>query len=60
MLLVLRDGRLPPILNCRRPDIEAGLNLVVGNPVALAGDKILVTTNAIGGQTAAVVVRLVR
>ncbi len=60
MLLVLRDGRLPPILNCRRPDIEAGLNLVVGNPVALAGDKILVTTNAIGGQTAAVVVKLVR
>jgi 3-oxoacyl-[acyl-carrier-protein] synthase II len=59
-LLVLRNGRIPPILNCARPDPAAGLNLVTGAPAPLAGDTVLVTSNAIGGQTAAAVVRIMR
>jgi 3-oxoacyl-[acyl-carrier-protein] synthase II len=58
LLLLLGDGQVPPIANCTRPDTAAGLNLVVGKPVPMTGDTILATTNAIGGQTAAVVVRL--
>jgi len=56
--LLVAGGQVPAITNCTRPDTDAGLNLVVGEPQALAGDTILLTTNAIGGQTGAVVVRL--
>jgi 3-oxoacyl-[acyl-carrier-protein] synthase II len=59
-LLVLREGRVPPILNCERPDPAAGLALVAGHPAALKSDLVLVTSNAIGGQAAAAVVRLVK
>jgi 3-oxoacyl-[acyl-carrier-protein] synthase II len=59
-LLVLRDGQVPPILNCARPDPASGLNFVTGGPRPLRGDLILVASNAIGGQTAAVVVRVWR
>jgi 3-oxoacyl-[acyl-carrier-protein] synthase II len=59
-LLVLREGRVPPILNCARPDPAAGLALVVGHPAALKSDLVLVTSNAIGGQAAAAVVRLAK
>jgi 3-oxoacyl-[acyl-carrier-protein] synthase II len=55
-----RDGHVPPILNCDRPDTEAGLNFVIGKPVAMVRDTVLATTHAIGGQAAAVVVRLNR
>jgi hypothetical protein len=58
--LLARDGRLPPILNCDRPDSEAGLNFVIGKPAAMVRDTVLATTNAIGGQAAAAVVRLIR
>jgi 3-oxoacyl-[acyl-carrier-protein] synthase II len=58
MLMILKDGQVPPILNCDRPDTEAGLHVVVGQPAPLANKTLLVTTNAIGGQAAAVVVRL--
>jgi len=58
--LLARDGRLPPILNCERPDAEAGLNFVIGKPAAMVRDTVLATTNAIGGQAAAAVVRLIR
>jgi len=58
-LLVLREGQVPPILNCARPDPEAGLALVTGKPVALKSNLVLVTSNAIGGQAAAAVVRLI-
>ena len=59
-LLLLRDGRVPPILNCEDPDPASGLNFVRGRSQPLAGDLILVTTNAIGGQTAAAVIRVNR
>jgi len=55
-----RDGRVPPILNCTTPDPEVRLNLVVGEPREMQGDLILVTANAIGGQTAAAVIRVNR
>lgn len=58
MVVLASDGHVPPILNCDRPDPETGLNLVTGKPQPLAGDLILVTTNAIGGQTAAAVIRV--
>lgn len=57
-ILVLRQGQVPPILNCARPDPEAGLALVVGKPVNMKSELVLITSNAIGGQAAAVVVRL--
>jgi 3-oxoacyl-[acyl-carrier-protein] synthase II len=57
-LALLGDGRVPPIVNCTRPDAASGLNLVTGKPVAMARDLVLVTANAIGGQTAATVIRL--
>ena len=57
-ILLLREGQVPPILNCARPDPEAGLALVVGKPAALRSKVFLVTSNAIGGQAAAAVVRL--
>ena len=58
-ILLLCDGQVPPILNCARPDPEAGLALVVGKPAALKSKVVLVTSNAIGGQAAAAVVRLI-
>ena len=57
-ILVLRQGQAPPILNCARPDPEAGLALVVGKPVNMKSELVLITSNAIGGQAAAAVVRL--
>lgn len=59
-LLFLKDGQVPPILNCTRPDPEPRLAFVSGGPRPLAKDIFLVTTNAIGGQTAAVIVKLYR
>ena len=56
--LMVAGGQLPPIINCTRPDTQTGLNLVVGKPAALTGNTVLITTNAIGGQAAATVVRL--
>lgn len=55
-----RDGLVPPILNCHTPDPEVRLNLVTGEAREMKGDLVLVTTNAIGGQTAAAVVRVNR
>ena len=60
MMVLAEDGQVPPILNCDRPDTEAGVNLVTGGPQPLASDHILATTNAIGGQTAAAVIRVNR
>jgi 3-oxoacyl-[acyl-carrier-protein] synthase II len=57
-ILVLREGQAPPILNCARPDPEAGLALVVGTPANMKSELVLITSNAIGGQAAAAVVRL--
>jgi len=57
---VAREGLVPPILNCTTPDPKVRLNLVVGEAREMQGDLILVTTNAIGGQTAAAVVRMNR
>jgi 3-oxoacyl-[acyl-carrier-protein] synthase II len=57
-ILVLREGQVPPILNCARPDPEAGLAFVLGNPVNMKSEMVLITSNAIGGQAAAAVVRL--
>jgi len=57
---LLKDGQVPPIVNCTRPDPEAGLALVTGGPRPLKSNLVLVTSNAIGGQTAAIVVRLER
>ena len=57
-ILVLREGRVSPILNCERPDPKAGLALVVGTPVNMKSELVLITSNAIGGQAAAAVVRL--
>ncbi|MCX5683491.1 MAG: hypothetical protein NT049_07395, partial [Planctomycetota bacterium] len=57
-ILVLREGQAPPILNCDRPDPETGLALVLGKPVNLKSEIVLITSNAIGGQAAAAVVRL--
>ena len=59
-LILARDGQVPPILNCDEPDPAVGLNLVTGRPQPLGGDLVLVTTNAVGGQTAAAVVRVTR
>jgi len=59
-LLLAKDGLVPPILNCERPDPRAGLAFVTGRPVPLAKDLVLATTHAIGGQTAAVVIRVTR
>jgi 3-oxoacyl-[acyl-carrier-protein] synthase II len=56
--LLVAGGQVPPITNCTQPDTEAGLNLVVGKPQPLVGDTILITANAIGGQTAAMIIRL--
>jgi 3-oxoacyl-[acyl-carrier-protein] synthase II len=58
--VLAEDGIVPPILNCDQPDPEVRLNLVTGRAAELAGDLVLVTTNAVGGQTAAAVVRLNR
>jgi 3-oxoacyl-[acyl-carrier-protein] synthase II len=55
---MVAGGQVPPIVNCARPDTQAGLNLVTGRPVQLERPTVLLTTNAIGGQTGAVVVRL--
>jgi len=60
MLVLAADGQVPPILNCDRPDPEAGINLVTGTPQPLESDLMLATTNAIGGQTAAAVIRVNR
>jgi 3-oxoacyl-[acyl-carrier-protein] synthase II len=57
-ILVLREGQVPPILNCARPDPEAGLAFVLGKPANMKSEIILITSNAIGGQAAAAVVRL--
>ena len=59
-VLLAEEGLVPPILNCDHPDPQVGLNLVIGEPVALKGELLLFTTNAVGGQTAAAVVRLWR
>ena len=59
-VVLARDGLVPPILGCEHPDPEVHLNLVTGEAAALAGDLILLTTNAVGGQTAAAVVKLNR
>jgi len=58
--VLARDGIVPPILNCDNPDPEVPLNLVTGKAAELTGEMILVTTNAVGGQTAATVVKLNR
>ncbi len=58
--VLAEDGIVPPILGCDEPDPEVRLNLVTGEAAELTGDLILVTTNAVGGQTAAVVVKLNR
>jgi len=55
-----QDGLVPPILNCDQADPEVTLNLVTGEPAAMEGDLLLVTTNTIGGQTAAAVIQLNR
>jgi len=59
-LILARDGLVPPILGCDRPDPEVHLNLVTGEAVPLTGDLVLVTTNAVGGQAAAAVIRVNR
>ena len=59
-MFLAKDGQVPPIANCDRPDKESGLALVTGRPAAMKKDTILFTTNAIGGQTAAAVVRVNR
>ena len=59
-LLLAKDGIIPAIVNCDRPDTQAGLKFVTGRPATLTKDLILVTTHAIGGQTAATVVRVNR
>ncbi|MGB3086692.1 MAG: hypothetical protein WBC53_03005, partial [Phycisphaerae bacterium] len=59
-LIFLKEGQVPPIVNCDQPDPKVALNLVTGDPQPLARDLILVTTNAIGGQAAAVVVKMNR
>jgi len=57
-ILLCKDRLVPPIANCRRPDPAMGLALVVGRPAKLRSPTILVTTSAIGGQTAAAVVKV--
>jgi 3-oxoacyl-(acyl-carrier-protein) synthase len=57
MLAMAADGLVPPIVNCTQADPQVKLNLVVGQPQPMLSDLVLVTTNAIGGQAAAVVVR---
>jgi len=59
-LIFLKEGQVPPIVNCDQPDPEVALNLVTGDPQPLARDLILVTTNAIGGQAVAAVVKMNR
>ena len=59
-LLLMKDGQVPPILNCERPDEAGVLNFAVGGPKPMDGDLVLATTNGIGGQTAAAVVRVKR
>jgi len=59
-LLLAKDGHVPPIVNCDRPDPDVSLNLVTGKAAPWVGDRFLVTTNAIGGQTAAAVIRVNR
>jgi len=55
-----KDGHVPPILNCDDPDPDVRLNLVTGQAQEMTGDLLLVTTNAIGGQTAAAVIKVNR
>ena len=59
-LVLARDRHVPPILNCDHPDPQVSLNLVTGEGQELVGDLILVTTNAVGGQTAAAVIKVNR
>lgn len=59
-LLLGREGIVPAIVNCTRPDTESGLGLVSGSPADMKSDLVLATTNAIGGQTGAAVVRVNR
>jgi len=59
-LVLGKQGLIPPILNCDRPDPEVRLNLVRGEARPLRKDLILVTTNAVGGQVAAAVIRVNR
>ncbi len=54
------EGTIPPILNCDRPAPGIDLDLVRGEPRPLEKDLVLATTNMVGGQTAAVVVRVNR
>ncbi len=54
------EGVLPPILNCDRPADGIDLDLVTGEPRSLEKDLVLATTSMVGGQTAAVVVKVNR
>ena len=60
MVVLAKDGQVPPILNCDRPDPAVKLKLVTGAPQPLVKDVVLATTLAIGGQAAAAVVRINR
>jgi 3-oxoacyl-[acyl-carrier-protein] synthase II len=60
MLVMAKDGLVPPIVNCDRAGERVRLNLVIGRPQPLRSDLVLATTNAIGGQAAAIVVRVSR
>ena len=59
-LVLARDGLVPPILGCDEPDPAVHLNLVTDQAARLTGDLVLFTTNAVGGQTAAAVVKVTR
>ncbi len=59
-MMAAAGGTVPPILNLDDPATDAPLNWVRGEPRPLASDLVLASTNTVGGQTAAAVVRLNR
>ncbi|MEM7811523.1 MAG: beta-ketoacyl-[acyl-carrier-protein] synthase family protein [Planctomycetota bacterium] len=59
-VLMLREGLIPPTLNCETVDPECGLDVVTGGPRATDADLFLTLNVTRAGQAGAAVVRAVR
>lgn len=49
-LLALREGRIPPTLNCEQPDPRSQLNLVRGTTRPFSGTNALIGTRSLSGS----------
>lgn len=56
-LMGLEAGKLPTTLNFSEPAAQCPIRMVSDGPADLAGDTVLVISHAIGGQSAALVIK---